>query len=385
MSKKRITSLCLMIALLLTSVLQLTACGYVLPGNTNSVTADTNDKSDDTEPDAVAPSSDFLLTQEEVSGDTSFALYAVYRRYASEALLIPGLKQYLVPQGMDIWDEKNLLIISGYFSADSVIDSSVLMAIDLASGNYVGEYYIKNADGTKNKSHVGGIAITEKDLFISSGNKLHRIPLSALEDAKDHGDVTIIESISVPCNASFCNYSGGVLWVGDFFLKESYPTDEYRHLINRDGEQYYAWCVGYKVDSSSKNGLAFDLPTNDGFATPDYVLSIQEKIQGFTVLSDKRIVLSQSYGRGNNSRLYFYENVLDTDAHTTVELNGRDIPVWFLDGKCEKDIIIAPPMAEGICEKDGNLYVLYESGADKYRNNGGKYPTDHVWVISAPD
>ena len=30
---------------------------------------------------------------------------------------------------------------------------------------------------------------------------------------------------------------------------------------------------------------------------------------------------------------------------------------------------------------DGKLYILFESGADKYANGGGKDPTENVWTM----
>jgi hypothetical protein len=55
--------------------------------------------------------------------------------------------------------------------------------------------------------------------------------------------------------------------------------------------------------------------------------------------------------------------------------------VFFLHGKlgCEK--VQAPPMTEGLAYADGKLYILFESGADKYANGGGKDPTENVWTM----
>ena len=38
-------------------------------------------------------------------------------------------------------------------------------------------------------------------------------------------------------------------------------------------------------------------------------------------------------------------------------------------------------MSEGLAAYDGKLLILFESGADKYRNDGGKNPTDRVWKL----
>ena len=38
-------------------------------------------------------------------------------------------------------------------------------------------------------------------------------------------------------------------------------------------------------------------------------------------------------------------------------------------------------MSEGIANVGGKLYVLFESGAEKYRLGGGKEPTDMVYSV----
>lgn len=148
---------------------------------------------------------------------------------------------------------------------------------------------------------------------------------------------------------------------------------------------YYAWSVGYKLSENTEN----EFSTNQWkpgmeYATPDIVLSIDQKIQGFAVVSDKHIALSRSYGRTNDSLIILYENVIGTTPHSNVVLNGEQIPVYFLDGKLKAWKYQAPPMSEGLAARDGKLYILFESGAEKYRLDGGKNPTDKVWEMTMP-
>ena len=327
------------------------------------------------------PAITLKFSSKSVVGTNSFPTYIAFNSVAKADCLIPGLDEGMVPQGMDVWAEKGLLLISGYFPDTKAHPCSVLLAVDLAGGGIVGEYDLKNASGGYYTGHAGGVAVAGKNLYISDGGKLHRIPLSAFDAAGVQGDLTIVESISVPVRASFCNYSGGYLWVGDFYYGTSYPTDDFRHMTNREGKEYCAWSVGYKLDPTTESGIADSArKAGNAYATPDVILSIDQKIQGFAVVGDK-IALSQSYGRKNNSKIYLYDNVLTTEAHTTVELNGAKVPLWFLDGKVKSKSYTAPPMSEGLAAYDGKLLILFESGADKYRNDGGKNPTDRVWKL----
>lgn len=326
------------------------------------------------------PSSAFKFTLEEVLGEISYDSYTDFIAVAEKSFLVPALAGKMIPQGMDIWEERGWLMISGYFPSTDILDCSILVAIDMNTGAYVGEYYLTNTDGTPHSSHAGGVAVTDKNVYIANGSKLYRIPLTEILNVGQCGKITIADVISVPVRASFCNYSGGYLWVGDFQYGTSYPTDEFRHMKNREGKKYLAWSVGYEIADETENGIKAEAMVKDSYATPDVVLSITERIQGMAA-SDNKIVLSQSYGRTNKSTLFIYDNPIGDAPHSNVDLNGVNVPVYFLDGKLNCQKVQAPPMSEGLAYADGKLYILFESGADKYANGGGKDPTENVWEM----
>ena len=111
------------------------------------------------------------------------------------------------------------------------------------------------------------------------------------------------------------------------------------------------------------------------------ILAAPDRIQGITLTGTDKVVLSQSYGRNNKSTLFFYDNPIGEKPHSTTNLNGKQVPVFFLDGKLPCETVQAPPMTEGLAYADGVLYILFESGADKYANGGGKDPTENVWTM----
>ncbi len=313
--------------------------------------------------------------------------YRDFKGIAEAKYLVPGLNEGIVPQGMDVWEEKGVLLISGYFESltnTSGSPSSMIVAIDLNTGEMAGKYCLKNMDGTDHSRHVGGIAVTQKNLFISNGGILFRIPLSQIEALGKSGTLNIVEEIKVPTRASFCNYSNGVIWVGDYQDQtESYQTPEWRHMTNNDGNIYRAWTVGYKIkdtesEFSSENWNASTME----YATPDYVLSMTKKIQGFALVGDQ-IVLSQSGGTTNDSTLFIYKNVLNNDKDASVTLNDKSVPVWFLDSGVSVRNYNILPMSEAVASYNGKLLVVFETGTKKYRN--AKSPTDHVWSVTLPD
>lgn len=391
MKNTRIISLCLA----LITILALVGCNQNTPEETTEAPITTLAPSlDVTEPESAepevteppfpiyeGPSADFKFTLESVISGISYDAYSDFLAVSEKSFLIPALKETMIPQGMDIWEERGWLLISGYFPSTEISDCSVLVAIDMETGAYVGEYYLTNSDGTPHTSHAGGVAVTDKNIYISNGYMLYRIPLEEILNAGQCGKITIADVIWVPVRASFCNYSGGYLWVGDFQYGTSYSTDEFRHMKNREGKKYLAWTVGYELDETTENGLKADAMVKDSFATPDVIFSMTERIQGFAV-TEKTVALSQSYGRTNRSTILLYTNPLGTEAHGTTELNGKEIPVYFLDGQQLSKTVVAPPMSEGLAAVGNELYILFESGADKYANGGGTDPTENVWIMS---
>ncbi|MBO5714699.1 MAG: hypothetical protein J6R83_04715, partial [Clostridia bacterium] len=86
-------------------------------------------------------------------------------------------------------------------------------------------------------------------------------------------------------------------------------------------------------------------------------------------------------GRNAKSSLYVYK--INTQAHTTVKLNNKDVPLWFLDTYNDVKTYVTLPMSEALAEIDGKLFVLYESGSEKYRSSA-THPTDRVWEVTLP-
>jgi hypothetical protein len=359
---------------------------------TSSATTEATEKQEPTLSDLIADFKTYemntfptIYTQEDVCPEPALSSYKKFSACATAQFIVPGLNQSIVPQGMDYWEEMGWMLISGYCSDESKNGGkgSALFAVDVESGKMVAEYYLKNMDGSYHTSHAGGVAVTKKNVFIANGGVLFRIPLTDL--LKQCGDVTIVEEIKVPVRASLANCSGGILWVGDFQYGTSYPTQDFQKMRNRQGAWYYAWTVGYVLDETTENELKPTVMAEvDGqsYAIPDYILSTTERIQGMAYLPEVgQIVLSQSYGRTNSSTLFFYEDPLGQEPHTQFEWGGFKIPVWFLDNKLSTKEMPAIPMSEGIANVNGKLYVLFESGADKYRLGGGKQPTDMVYAV----
>ena len=297
----------------------------------------------------------------------SAAAYPRFQGLGELSAVIPGLKEGFVPQGVAWLPEEGALLFAGYSGSEN--ENSALLAVNLQTGELVKQVKLCNVDGSKYTGHAGGVCATEKDIYVSNAHKLYRLSLETYRGLPAVSACRFEEEIDVPVNSSYCSYAENVLWVGEFQYGGDYPTDASHRVSTADGLQR-AWTCGYRMDESQD------------FSAPDYILSMTERIQGMTTLNGK-IYLSQSYGRRNDSVLYRYENVLETEPAETVQVNGQAVPLWILDKNTREDALMAPPMSECLCTVNDTIFVVFESAAKTYMNPGkpSLNPMDRVFVL----
>ena len=289
---------------------------------------------------------------------------------SSDGPVIAGLAQGLVPQGLTYYKKKDWLLTISY--VDDGIRPGTITVTDRTTGKLVKSVILYNTDGTPYTGHAGGVTVSRDHGWVASENYLFSFNLSDLVEAENNGEIQFTKQIPLPVEAAYTVYDEGILWVGEFYEASSYPTDPSHHIQNRDGDMHYAWMIGFDLERN--NDMLAEEHWNgspDHIAVPDYILSTTEKVQGAIVqkASQNGITLSTSYGRANDSVLYRYEYPLKEDPHSYVTVGGKEVPLWFLDGHTAKprQSIEAIPMPEGIVEVQKELYVVFESGADKYR------------------
>lgn len=304
-------------------------------------------------------------------------LYDAFYASGELSVLIPGLKEGLIPQGITYLVEEDWLLFAGYRDDGG---HSALVAVDRKTGELVKEVHLQNVDGSAYTGHAGGVCATEKNLFVSNAGKLLRISLDTFRSLPASAYCAFEEEIRVPVNASYCCYADGVLWVGEFQYGGEYKTDSSHKVKSEDG-RFKAWTCGYILTNETVNEWKPEALVGET-ATPDYILSMTERIQGITVL-DGQVYLSQSYGRKNASTIYRFANVLQNEPDTFADLNDVKVPVWCLDKGVRTGAMICPPMTECLCTVDDAVYVLFESGANKYMDsqNASKNPMDRVFVM----
>lgn len=321
-----------------------------------------------------------IITQEERSFVEKDPAYQGLWDISEDGPIIPGLAQDLIPQGMTYYKQKNWILIVSYLDYGR---PATLTVVDAETEKLVKSVLLYNKDGSPYTGHAGGLTISKDHIWVASENFLMPFKISDLVNAPNNGEIQFLHHIPVPVDAAYTVYDEKILWVGEFYQNPNYPTNPEHHMENRTGEMHYAWMVGYDLQPSNDMLHPDQWDEDSGHAAvPDYVLSTTEKVQG-AIVQKKGITLSTSYGRGNDSVLYRYEHPLKEDPHDFVEIAGKSIPLWFLDGAQTKprESIEAIPMPEGIvADHPKHLYVVFESGANKYRYTT-TYPMDRLLKI----
>lgn len=299
-----------------------------------------------------------------VCSDENFSAKLIYSDYydsAEKFCEIPGLETSFVPQGMCVSDFLGRILVCGYMEDGT---SSRIYVINPQNGTAEKFVNLSMSDGSDYTGHCGGIAAFEKNAWVVSGKYARRIELEALLSAENGATVSIADMFNTGTRASYANCSNGILWVGEYHKNgNDYVTEDSHHLTSPSGEEMAAWTVGYRLEEGNPTGFDYD-GESKSIVVPDIVLETESMCQGFTQLPDGRFVTSIS-GSAVDSRINFYENVLESSADGIVNIEGEDVEIRYLDSTKQLSSTKALPRSEGVEVFNGKLLVLYESGCQK--------------------
>ena len=267
---------------------------------------------------------------------------------------IPGLDTKFTPQGMTTIDGTDKFIICGYMTDGTASRFYVI------NDGKVEKYFTLTQAGEDYKGHAGGLTSYGNTLWVAGDKNCYRFSLSDVNSCENGGKVIILDSFQTNNGADFVYNSDGFLWVGEFYKKDKYETDESHKITTSSGEINSAIVFGYEIDQSKGYGLVNQAPL------PSKALSIRGLCQGIAVTQDGKFVLSTSYSVAD-SHLYYYENVLAKEKDSTISIGIHEVDLWYLDNNSLIKEITIPSMSEEIVIKNNTLYILFESGAKKYK------------------
>lgn len=286
---------------------------------------------------------------------------------------------------------------------------------------YIGYVTLKNVDGSDYTGHCGGIAtngytlwvVSDDTVFVARGKTTSsdNIAYDLIKAAENNGEIQFTQSFAANCNASFCyfynadgdwtnsTYYNDRLYVGEFYRGGNYPTAERHHITTQNGDKNTAFVYEYSISTtSSEYGLqTLDDKTVDKTVPKiNAIYSVTDEIQGIA-RAEGGLILSSSYSL-KNSTLYFHKwsDITASSNRTQYKdikyindkgeektyggfeysgvkfLSGapyRDtnLYVYYVDSSNLENKYSIPAMSEGLCNVGSRVYVLFESGAKKYR------------------
>ncbi|GAB3115484.1 hypothetical protein GCM10027055_23430 [Janibacter alkaliphilus] len=246
---------------------------------------------------------------------------------------IPFSDKGQVPQGMS-YDPVNDELVYTFYDEDDDTDGEIVF-VDRETGEVTSRVPLRGQD------HYGGVAVHGEYTYVSGGGDVQVYRTEDLRDPEQTSvelpglgsyPVTVpaepIDTVDTAAHSTVTVHNDE-LYVTQFTEDENTPGTMYRYEIGADGSPVGDPVGEYAVPPQTQ-GVSFDEAGNAYFA--------------------------QSYGRGNTSTL--------TQLSPSELQDGG----WHEGAGTSQTI---PNMAEGNVIIDGQLYQLYESGADKYDDYTG--------------
>lgn len=310
---------------------------------------------------------------------TSEEQFSDFFNHFKQSFLIPGLFEGIIPQGCCYDATGDRFLISGYYEEAKF--PSMIMVVNAKDNTFIGAYPLKNTIGEDYFGHAGGIAVSDTTVYITSDSICYTFPVTKLNNLSDGSYIQFNSKFKLNTKGSFASIYNNTLWVGDFIESDDKERENASLITTLDsGETFYAYCEGYSLIDGLPSTEKIN-STSDGYI-PDYFLAIPEQVQGMAMTKTNKIIFSTSYGRKNNSEIYIFDDIFSEDKVGTVTIDNYEIDLLACSNNKINKKIIAPPMAEGLANHPDGIYIIFESGAAKYRDNGGKYPTENAYVIT---
>lgn len=268
---------------------------------------------------------------------------------ARKEFYIPGTNSGFIGQGLDYLEEQNSFLTCGYSAKKG--GASMVYFIDEKGSSK--KTLLKNADGSNYTGHTGGIAHYKEFVYITGDDGCDVFALSDFVENK--GESKMLGSVKTLLNPAYCNVFGGKFYTGSFYRKGNYETPDWQRIITPAGDENKSVITVFIIDDNAKEAFYINPEPVEAYSTASLV-------QGMT-FTENEIVLSTSYGIAA-SHLKFYEK--SGIVAGQLNLNGKNVPLYFLDSSNLTRNVKAPAMSEEIVYLNGRIYIMCESASNKY-------------------
>lgn len=297
----------------------------------------------------------------------------------SPSFTVPGLLEGVIPQGICYNALLDSYIISNYYEDGAF--PSVITIVNAETGKLEKALFLQYDDGTDYTGHAGGVACSDEYIFISSDGQCFTISLEAIIKAENYERIRFESNFKLNTKGSFAAFSDDILWFGDFIESDDKTKGSSTLTTTLDnGETFYAYCEGYILENGLPKFKRIN-STQTGYI-PDYYIAIPEQVQGMAFSKTGDIIFSTSYGRKNNSEIHIYKDILISERVGTIDIDGNIIDLLACNNENKEKTITALPMSEGMTQSKYGVTLIFESGAEKYRQHRGKLPVDTTYIAN---
>lgn len=297
----------------------------------------------------------------------------------SPSFTVPGLLEGVIPQGICYNALLDSYIISNYYEDGAF--PSVITIVNAETGKLEKALFLQYDDGTDYTGHAGGVACSDEYIFISSDGQCFTISLEAIIKAENYERIRFESNFKLNTKGSFAAFSDDILWFGDFIESDDKTKGNSTLTTTLDnGETFYAYCEGYILENGLPKFKRIN-STQTGYI-PDYYIAIPEQVQGMAFSKTGDIIFSTSYGRKNNSEIHIYKDILISERVGTIDIDGNIIDLLACNNENKEKTITALPMSEGMTQSKYGVTLIFESGAEKYRQHRGKLPVDTTYIAN---
>lgn len=279
---------------------------------------------------------------------------------ARKEFRIPGQADGVVTQGFTYLYDQQFFLQCGYMADGESASRIYIIPWNEPKKAYYVELY--REDGTPYLGHTGGISVSGNHIFLANDdegdeNRVWVLTVYDLLRCEAGGSYTLKTYFQPETRAAYCFVDGNYLWVGEFHRPVDYPTKESHTFTVANGVEHRALIACYQIDAESEMGIKS--------LTPSRFVSVPDHVQGFARDQYGHFILSTSYGL-SKSHFLFYGDVLTEIPDASLNVDGTDVPVWFLDEDVLTRDLVCPPMSEEIVVYGNRIYYVTESASKKY-------------------
>lgn len=279
---------------------------------------------------------------------------------ATRRFKIPGISEGFVPQDLFYLSDEQTWLFSGYLA-----NRRPSPIYQVGADGTVRRHEVRLPEGSLYRGHGAAVTAAGPFVFLTVRDGFIALDRAELAKAADGDVLQATGHRAVPLMPAFMTVQKDMLYIGEFSHRLFYPTPKSHWLRCPSGETNPALLLAYAPHDGGPFGFG---------EHPSAVYSIPGNVQGMCVTPEGNIVLSLAWGFGDAEvRIY---DPAQAKRGGSYLVEGHKAPLYFLDEATRVETLTVPPMAEGIDDVNGEVYLANEAASNLYllgKFYGGQY------------